>query len=170
MIQDTSAARCSGSVPSALHSPSQHLAPAVIHAPPFPTHLLQNPSVCLSSHAFIHLSLLSQRSRCMGKEAPGLKWSWGKPLSQPVTQHSCYLMSLADRNRLACQRSWLRGSLCRGVPCLCTLPLSMGRPRPRGSAACTSPCTHLTASSFPSAGPSNPHTEATPQKSPDIRG
>lgn len=75
MIQDTAVARCSGSVPSAPHSPSQHLAAAVIHAPPFPTHLLQNPSVCLSSRAFIHLSLLSQRSRCMGKEVPGLHWS-----------------------------------------------------------------------------------------------
>lgn len=125
-------------------------------------------SIRLSSCVFIHLSFLSQWSRCMGKEAPGLHWSPGKPLSQPLTQHSCYLMSLADRNRLACQQSQLQGSLCRRVLCLCTLPPSKGCPRPCRSTACTSPCARLTVSSFPSAGPSDPHTEATPQKPPDI--
>lgn len=132
MIQDTSAARGSGSVPSAPHSPSQHLAAAVIHAPPFPTHRLQNPSVCLSSRTFIHLSLLSQPSRCMGKEAGSLRWSPGKPPCRRVAQHGCDSMSLPDGNWPARQPSWLRGLPVPGGPCpFALLPSGVLAPRAR---------------------------------------
>lgn len=163
MIQDTAAARCSGSVPSAPHSPTQHLAATVNHAPPFPTHLLQNPSICLSSCVFIHCSLLSRWSLCHGKGSSRSALEPRQTSLQASTQQGCCLMSLADGNRLAC---W-QGSPCWGC-CASTPATKQGSSLPCRSTVSPRLCSHLTVSSFPSAGPSDPHTEATPQKPPDL--
>lgn len=78
---------------------------------PFPIHLQQKQSVCLSSRAFSHLSHLSQWVCCMEKEAPVLLWSPGQTLSLPVPQHGCYLMSLAAGSW------WQLGLGCQGALC-----------------------------------------------------
>ncbi|XP_068768194.1 cadherin-22 isoform X2 [Struthio camelus] len=110
-----------------------------------------------------------------GKEAPGLHWRPGPSLSHPVTQHSCYLISLADTNRLAVPvpspgGPGRLGCLCQRLLCLCARPQTQAILTPLRAACMTpSPCL-LTVSSLPSAGPSDPYVEATPQKPPDIRG
>lgn len=83
---------------------------------------------------------------------------------QANTKHGRCLMSLADGSCPAAQRD---------SPCRAAVPPpshQAGLSSPCESTASPKLCTHLTVSSFPSAGPSDPHAEATPQKPPDLRG
>lgn len=151
MIQDTSVARCSGSVPSAPQSPSQHLSVAVVHAPPFLFIFSRsNPFVCPAVRSAICPTCLSGCA------------AWKRKLlfcSGAQARATVRLLL----NELGCWELVAAGS---GLP---ECPVPQGPHRCAQALYETIACA-LTVSSFSSAGPSDPHAEATPQEPPDIRG